>query len=146
MSKCNPQRPYLLWTAPVLMRSTTKVICRTCRCVRQAEFGDDALKQLRKREAAERRAAAESQMDANLIPLGERPVRLRHRVGFSIASQYRFGSAVAEALPIIEIPCRCRLNICSLAVTIAFIGSVSPTVRWREPAPTLKAGTVALLR
>ena len=33
------------------------------------------MKQLRKREAAERRAAAESQMDANLIPLGQRPVR-----------------------------------------------------------------------
>ena len=39
------------------------------------------MKQLRKREAAERRAAAESQMDANLIPLGERPVCSRHEAG-----------------------------------------------------------------
>ena len=47
----------------------------TCARVLQAEFGEDALKQLRMRKAAERRAAAEAQMDSNLIPLGQRVVR-----------------------------------------------------------------------
>lgn len=41
----------------------------------QAEFGDDALHQLRKREAEERRAAvaaAQQKIDTNQIPLGQR--------------------------------------------------------------------------
>lgn len=45
--------------------------------VAQAEFGDDALHQLRKREAQERRAAAEAasmKIDTNQIPLGQRVV------------------------------------------------------------------------
>ncbi len=55
------------------------------------------MKQLRKREAAERRAAAESQMDANLIPLGQRPVRSRHEAGssYSIAG-VAFSLAMAD--------------------------------------------------
>ena len=66
----------------------------------QAEFGDDALHQLRKREAEERRsaqAAAQQKVDTNQIPLGQRvkvpahlPARLRcnpiSAVGFRFMS------------------------------------------------------------
>ena len=67
----------------------------------QAEFGEDALKQLRMRKAAERRAAAESQMDSNLIPLGQRVVRaMSSRAGlklFACADALRAGAKAFEA-------------------------------------------------
>ncbi len=83
------------------------------------------MKQLRKREAAERRAAAESQMDANLIPLGERPVRRRHEAGSRCGIP---GSSSRPYADLLMVACGSYTvlsiaNTCSVAVAIALVAA-----------------------
>ena len=63
----------------------------------QAEFGDDALHQLRKREAQERRAAAEAasmKIDTNQIPLGQRNVVRSFFTELPIPASFTLGQHV----------------------------------------------------
>ena len=91
------------------------------RCVMQAEYGDDAVKQLRQREAEERRAARaareQGEIDVNQIPLGEKvhiqqlhaqPHLLRH----GMPAQYRSiaGGSSERLLQVVALPEGCDLS------------------------------------